>query len=69
MREIESLVEVYLPAERDFVAAVDASRRAVLLPDGHTVTVGRAEFVALPNGRRQRACVTIRKQALMPARR
>jgi hypothetical protein len=42
---------------------------AVPLPDGRTVTVGRAEFDALLGQRRKRACVIIRKQAPMPARR
>jgi hypothetical protein len=41
----------------------------IALPDGRTVTVGRAEFDALFVGRRKRAWVTIRKQAPMPARR
>jgi hypothetical protein len=40
MREIESLVEAYLIAERDLVVAVDAAGGAVPLPDGRTVTVG-----------------------------
>jgi hypothetical protein len=69
MREIESLVETYLTAERDLVAAVDAAGGAVPLPDGRTVTVGRAEFDALLGKRRKRAWVVIRKQAPMPARR
>ena len=70
MREIESLiVETYLTAERDLVAAVDAAGGAVPLPDGRTVTVGRAEFDALLGERRKRAWVVIRKQAPMPARR
>ena len=69
MREIESLVEAYLIAERDLVAAVDAARGAVPLPDGRTVTVGRAEFNALLGERRKRAWVVIRRQVPMPARR
>ena len=69
MRKIESLVEAYLTAERGLVAAVDASGGAVPLPDGRTVTVGRAEFDALLGERRKRAWVIIRKQAPMPARR
>ena len=69
MREIESLVEAHLIAERDLVAAVDAAGGAVPLPDGRTVTVGRAEFDALLGKRRKRAWVVIRKQAPMPARR
>ena len=69
MREIESLVEAYLIAERDPVAAVDTAGGAVPLPDGRTVTVGRAEFDALLGERRKRARVIIRKQAPMPTRR
>jgi hypothetical protein len=69
MREIELLVEAYLLAERDLVAAVDASGGAVPLPDGRTVTLGRAKFDALLDERRKRAWVVIRKQAPMPARR
>jgi hypothetical protein len=69
MREIESLVEAYLSAERDLVAAVDAEGGAVPLQDGRTVTVGRAEFDALLSERRKRAWVIIRKKAPMPARR
>jgi hypothetical protein len=69
MREIESLVETYLIAERDLVAAVDAAGGAVPLPDGRTVSVGRAEFDALLGERRKRAWVIIRQQAPMPARR
>jgi hypothetical protein len=69
MRKIESLVEAYLSTERDLVAAVDAAGGAVPLPDGRTVTVGRAEFDALLGERRKRAWVIIRKQVPMPARR
>ena len=69
MREIESLVEAYLIAERQLVAAVDAAGGAMPLPDGRTVTVGRAEFDALLGERRNRAWVIIRKKAPMPARR
>jgi hypothetical protein len=69
MTNIESLVEAYLIAERDLVAAVDAGGGAVPLPDGRTVTVGRAEFDALLDERRKRAWVIIRRQAPMPARR
>jgi hypothetical protein len=69
MREIESLVEAYLTAERDLVAAVDAAGGAVPLPDGRTVTLGRAEFDALLGERRKRAWVIIRKQVPVPARR
>jgi hypothetical protein len=68
MREIESLVEAYLNAERDLVAAVDAEGGAVPLPDGRTVTVGRAEFDALLGERRKRAWIVVRKQVPMPAR-
>jgi hypothetical protein len=69
MSKIESLVEAYLIAERDLVAAVDAAGGAVPLPDGRTVTVGRAELNALLDERRKRAWVVIRKQAPMPPRR
>jgi hypothetical protein len=40
MRDVASLVEIYLAAERDLVAAVDALGGAVPLPDGRNVTVG-----------------------------
>ena len=69
MREIVSLIEAYLTAERELVAAVDAAGGAVPLPDGRTVTVGRAEFDALLGERRKRAWVVIRKRAPMPERR
>jgi hypothetical protein len=69
MSEIASLIEAYLTAERELVAAVDAAGAAVPLPDGRIVTVGRAEFDALLGERRKRAWVIIRKQAPMPARR
>jgi hypothetical protein len=69
MSNIEPLVEAYLIAERALVAAVDASGGAAPLPDGRTVTVGRAEFDALLGERRKRAWVIIRKQVPMPARR
>jgi hypothetical protein len=69
MTEIVSLIETYQIAERALVAAVDAAGGAVPLPDGRTVTVGRAEFDALPGERRRRAWVVIRKPAPMPARR
>jgi hypothetical protein len=69
MRGIESLFGAYLTAERNLVAAVDAAGGAVRLPDGRAVTVGRAEFDALPSGRCKRAWVIIRKQAPMPTRR
>jgi hypothetical protein len=59
----------YLIAERDLVAAVEAAIGAMPLPDGRTVTVGRAEFDALLGERRKRAWVVIGKQAPMPARR
>jgi hypothetical protein len=68
MREIVSLVEAYLTAEGDLVAAVDAAGGAVLLPDGRTVTLGRAEFDAMLGERRKQAWVIIRRQAPMPAR-
>ena len=69
MHDIASLVETYLAAERDLAAAVESAGRAVLLPDGRTVTVGRAEFDALLGKRRTRAWVLVRKHALIPARR
>jgi hypothetical protein len=69
MREIESLIEAYLLAERDLVEAVDAAGGAVPLAGGRTVTVGRAEFDALLGQRRKRAWVIVRKQVPMPARR
>jgi len=69
MDKIELLVEAYLIAERDLVAAVGASGGAVPLPDGRTVTVGRAEFDALLGERRKRAWVVIRKKMPMPVRR
>jgi hypothetical protein len=69
MRDIELLVEAYLIAESDLVAAVDAAGGAVPLPDGRTVSVSRAEFDALPGTRRKRAWVTIRRDAPMPPRR
>ena len=69
MTEIVSLIEAYLTAERDLVAAVDAAGGAVPLPDGRAVTVGRAEFDAVLGGGRKRAWVIIRKQVPMPARR
>jgi hypothetical protein len=61
MREIESPAEAYLTAERTLVAAVDAAGGAVPLPDGRTITVGRAEFDALLGERRKRASVIIKK--------
>jgi hypothetical protein len=69
MCKIESLVEAYLIAERTLVEAVDAAGGKVPLPDGRTVTVGRAEFDALSSGRRKRAWVTVRRNAPMPPRR
>src|SRR6266705_3539735 len=69
MHDIESLVQAYLIAERDLVAAVDAAGGAVPLPDGRTVSVGRAEFDPLLSGRCKRAWVTLRRNAPMPPRR
>jgi hypothetical protein len=69
MHNIASLIETYLAAERDLVAAVETAGGALPLPDGRTVTVGRAEFDALLGQRRKRAWVVIRKQAPMPVRR
>ena len=69
MSEIVSLVDAYLTAERDLVAPVEAEGGAVPLPDGRTVTVGRAEFDALLGERRKRAWVIIRRQVPMQVRR
>jgi hypothetical protein len=69
MREIEQLVEAYLDAERDLVAAVDAARGAVPLPDGRTVSLGRAEFDVLLGERRKRAWALNRMSVPMPPRR
>ena len=69
MRDFELLVEAYLNAERDLVAAVDTAGGKVPLPDGRTVTVGRAEFDAPLSGRCMRAWVIIRKSAPVPPRR
>ena len=69
MSELKLLVETYLTAERDLVAAVEDAGGAVPLPDGRTVTVGRAEFDALLGERRKRAWVMVRKLAPMPPRR
>jgi hypothetical protein len=69
MTEIVSLIEAYLTAECDLVAAVEAAGGAVSLPDGRTVSVGRAEFDALQGERRRRAWVVIRKKPPMPERR
>ena len=49
------LIEAYLTAERDPITAVDAAGGAVPLPNGRTVTVGRAEFDALLGERRKPA--------------
>ena len=69
MHDIASLVETYLAAEHDLVAAVESAGGSTLLPDGRTVTVGRAEFDELLGEHRKRAWVLVRKQAPMPARR
>ena len=69
IHDIALLVETYLAAESQLVAAVELAGGAVALPDGRTVTVGRAEFDALLSQRRKRAWVVIRKQAQMPSRR
>jgi hypothetical protein len=67
MREIESLVEAYLVAERDLVAAVDAAGGEMPLPDGRAITVGRAEFDALLSERRRRAWVdTVERVSCRP---
>jgi hypothetical protein len=67
--EIESLVERFLSAEHDLAAAVDAAGGRVPLPDGRTVSTGRAEFDAVPGRQRRRAWVVIRKNSPMPPRR
>jgi hypothetical protein len=69
MRDIESLVETYLAAERDLVAVVDSVGGALPLSDGRSVTVGRAEFDALLGERRKRAWVIVRRLTPMPPRR
>ncbi len=69
MRQIERLVEAYLMAERDLVAAIDAAGGSVPLPDGRTVTVGRAEFDSILDRQRRRAWVIIRSNASIPSRR
>jgi hypothetical protein len=69
MHRIELLVEAYLMAERELVAAVDAAGGTVPLADGRTVTVGRAEFDNLLDRQRKRAWVIIRRNAPMPSRR
>jgi len=69
MHQIELLVEAYLMAERDLVAAVDAAGGSVPLPDGRTVTVGRAEFESILDRQRKRAWVIIRSNAPLPSRR
>jgi hypothetical protein len=66
MSAIVLLVEAYLTAERDLVAAVDSAGCTAPLPDGRTVSVGRAEFDALLGERRKRAWVTIRRNAPIP---
>src|SRR5437667_11588245 len=42
MRQIELLVETYLAAERELVAASDAAGGAIPLPHGRTVPTGTA---------------------------
>jgi hypothetical protein len=67
MHDVASLVETYLAAERNLVAAAESAGGAVH-SDGRTVTVGRAEFDALLGEGRKLSWVIIRKQAPMPAR-
>src|SRR4051812_32336940 len=69
MQDLNALVEHYLGAERDLVAAVDAAGGTVPLPDGRTITVARAEYDASLAGRCMRAWVLIRRSAPMPPRR
>ena len=68
MHDVASLLEACLAAERNLVAAAESAGGALSLPDGGSVTVGRAEFDALLGERRKRAWVIVRKQAPMPAR-
>jgi hypothetical protein len=49
-------------AERELVAAVVAAGGTVPLPDGRTVTVGRAEFDNPLDRQRKRAWVTIAQE-------
>ena len=65
MHQLELLVEAYLMAERDLVAAIDAAGGSV--PLGRTVTVGRAEFDSILDRQRRRAWVIIRSNAPMPS--
>jgi len=69
MHQIERRVEAYLMAECDLVAAVDAAGGSVALPDGRTVTVGRAEFDSILDRQRRRAWLIIRSNASIPSRR
>ena len=54
MHDVASL-ERYLAAERDLVAAVKSVGGTAALPDGRSVTLGRAEFDVLLGERRKRA--------------
>jgi hypothetical protein len=63
MREIESLVEAYLTAERDLVAAADAAGGAVPLPDGRIVAV------AAPSSTRYWASVVSGRGSLLDRKR
>jgi len=67
--DIVLLIEAYLTADSDLVAAVDTAGGAAPLPDGRTVSTGRAEFDAVPGSQRKRAWVNIRRNAPMPPRR
>jgi hypothetical protein len=62
MREIERLIETYLTAEQDRVAAVDAAGGTVHLQDDRIVAAGRAEFDAAPSMRWQRSTRRLRPQ-------
>jgi hypothetical protein len=65
MRDIESLVETYLAAERDLV--VGSAGGALPLSNGRTVTVGRAE-VRRPARRASETGVGNNPQACTDAR-
>ena len=69
MHDVASLLEACLAAERNLVAAAESAGGALSLPDGGSVTVGRAEFDALLGERRKRGRgSSLVKQAPMPAR-
>ena len=65
MHDVASLLEAYLAAERNLVAAAESAGGALSLPDGRAITIGRAEFDAQLGERRKRAWVIVTKQAPM----